>query len=187
MTKGEQALVIGAMEMVDGMVGRYCGQGASREDLVQEGYLCLCMAAMRYDESRGVSFTTYAFNYVRKGMKCFLKRGRGSVMVPAVDEQLAQMPTESCYEADYDLLEEERRREMAEAMEGLTPCERRVIEGLYGLTEEAVEAQELAKRMDVGLDRIYKLKYRGLSKMGEQLAERLRGVRRRYETECLTT
>ena len=166
MNEKEHALVLGAMDMVNGMVGRYAGQGVAREDLQQEGYLYLCYAAMDFDENRGVLFTTFAFNYVRKGMQDLVRQCRGYASESSTEEELAQVPSPSCYEADYALMDEERRQEVAGAMRALTPCERRVIDALFGISAEAVDAQELAKRMNVGLDHIYKLKNRALRKMG---------------------
>ena len=165
MNEKERTLVLGAMEMVDGMVGRYAGQGVAREDLQQEGYKYLCYAAMEFDENRGVLFTTFAFDYARKGMQNLVRQCRGYSSESSTEEELAQVPSPRCDEADYALMGEERRQEVAGAMGALTPSERRVIDALFGISAEAVDVQELAKRMDVGLDHIYKLKNRALRKM----------------------
>ena len=165
MNEKEHALVLGAMDMVNGMVGRYIGQGVAREDLQQEGYKYLCYAAMEFDENRGVLFTTFAYDYARKGMQNLVRQCRGYASESSTEEELAQVLSPSCYEADYALMDEERRQEVARVMGALTPSERRVIDALFGISAEAVDAQELAKRMDVGLDHIYKLKNRAFSKM----------------------
>ena len=166
MNEKEQALVLGAMDMVTGMVGCFVGQGVAREDLLQEGYLGLCYAAKDFDESRGVLFTTFAYDYARKEMQKLVRHYRSDVaLASTTEEELAEVPSPQCYEADFALASDERRREVARAMEALTPCERKVIDSLFGITEEAVGAQELAQRMDVGLDHIYKLKNRALRKM----------------------
>lgn len=165
MNEKERTLVLGAMDMVNGMVGRFVGHGATREDLQQEGYLGLCYAAMDFDENRGVLFTTFAYDYARKGMQNLVRQYRGYASESPTEEELAQVPSPSCYGADYALIGEERRQEVEGAMGALTPCERKVIDALFGISAEAVDAQELAKRMDVGLDHIYKLKNRALRKM----------------------
>ena len=90
---------------------------------------------------------------------------RGNVSASSMEAELAQVPSPKCDEADYALVEDERRREVAEAMDALTASERSVIDALFGISDEAVEAQELAQRMGVGLDHIYKLKNRAWRKM----------------------
>ena len=46
------------------------GRGKIR-DLIQEGMIGLCLAAARFDESRGIHFATLAFPYVGGCMKRF--------------------------------------------------------------------------------------------------------------------
>lgn len=45
-----------------------------REDLLQIGMLSLWKCCMRYDPSRGIEFSTYAYNSIRNSMKCALVR-----------------------------------------------------------------------------------------------------------------
>ena len=172
MTGKEQALALGAMDMVNGMAGRFVGFGVTREDLQAKGYLCLCEAAMEYDESRGVKFTTFAYSLVRKGMQRLVGQyTQGVASASSTEEELAEVASPECYEADYALASEERGREVAEAVNALTLRERKVIDALFGISEDAVEVQELSRRMGVGLDHIYKLRNRALRKMGGVLGE----------------
>lgn len=45
-----------------------------KEDLIQIGMLSLWKCCMRFDPSRGVQFSTYAYNAIRKSMLCALVR-----------------------------------------------------------------------------------------------------------------
>lgn len=172
MTKGEQVLVLGAMEMVDGMVGRYAGQGVAREDLQQEGYLYLCYAAMDFDESRGVLFTTFAFNYVRKGMQDLVRQCKfGNVSASSTEEELAQVPSPKCDEADYALMKAEEAGVLMAAMERLTQREQMVITALYGLKGKKKRVNELSLQLGLTPGQIYKAEQRALRRLGCMLED----------------
>lgn len=68
MTVRQQKLVEDNKYMIysiaDKMMHRVCARKIDRRDVIQEGYLGLCQAAINYDETRGNRFSTYAYAYI---------------------------------------------------------------------------------------------------------------------------
>ncbi len=60
------------------LIGRqYANRGVETTDLLQEGSIGLIKASRRFDESRGVRFTTYAAWWIRQGMgRAIAEQGR---------------------------------------------------------------------------------------------------------------
>lgn len=52
------------------------------EDIIQEGMLGLWQAAVRFDESRGVKFNTFAVKYIYGSMLRYIRDGRNMIRVP---------------------------------------------------------------------------------------------------------
>ncbi len=60
------------------LIGRqFANRGVETTDLIQEGSIGLIKASRRYDETRGVRFTTYAAWWIRQGMgRAIAEQGR---------------------------------------------------------------------------------------------------------------
>lgn len=70
---------------------------ANNEDLVQEGYLGLCYAAMRFDETRKVKFSAYAVPYI----KGYIIRGiHKSKVIPDQRREKGWYPPAECSSLD---------------------------------------------------------------------------------------
>lgn len=52
----------------------FTGFGYLQEDLIQEGLLALWKACSTFDESRGCTFSTYAFTVVANAMRMYLRK-----------------------------------------------------------------------------------------------------------------
>lgn len=65
------------------MVKKMCGFSDDLEDFEQECFIGLIDAAMKYDESEGTKFITYAHYYVRKAIIRYNENCCSSVRVPA--------------------------------------------------------------------------------------------------------
>lgn len=57
----------------DRMLGKPLAE-EMEDDLIQIGMMSLWRCCHRYDESRGIAFSTYAYNAIRKSMMCALVR-----------------------------------------------------------------------------------------------------------------
>jgi RNA polymerase sigma factor (sigma-70 family) len=75
--EGRAALVQENLRLV-ALIGRqFANRGVETTDLFQEGSIGLIKASRRFDESRGVRFTTYAAWWIRQGMgRAIAEQGR---------------------------------------------------------------------------------------------------------------
>ena len=80
MTAAQQQMVLDNYNLVHYVMHKkfssYYPGSYEYEDLSQEGYLGLCLAAMRYDDEKA-SFTTYAFNYIWGKIICYINTKSG--------------------------------------------------------------------------------------------------------------
>ena len=60
------------------------------EDAIQAGYVGLCIAAERFDPSRGFKFPTYAIHWVFQAIRCQARDTSTLVRVPVWDPKLAE-------------------------------------------------------------------------------------------------
>lgn len=79
--------------VVNKIIHRVHKPNVPRSDMIQEGFVGLCQAAMRYDETRGNKFSTYACAYImgkiqtlmsHSGVIAPLRVGTKNVDVPTV-------------------------------------------------------------------------------------------------------
>ncbi len=68
---------------------RYSG-GAEMEDLLQEGYIALHEAVEQYQESRGMSFISYAAFYIHRRMRACVDNSRGVHIPLGMDDKIRQ-------------------------------------------------------------------------------------------------
>jgi RNA polymerase sigma factor (sigma-70 family) len=61
---------------------RHRGRGLDEDDLAQEGNAGLLRAIEKFDASRGVKFSTYAFNWIRQGVTRAIQEKARAVYVP---------------------------------------------------------------------------------------------------------
>jgi RNA polymerase sigma factor (sigma-70 family) len=72
-TEEKHKLVIDNMRYVYSMARKY-GNPMNLEDLQQEGFLALTLAAEKFDPSRNFTFLTYAHHWIIKQMFSYLKK-----------------------------------------------------------------------------------------------------------------
>lgn len=197
LTELQRRLVVEHARFAANMSHRYREVGAMkgipREDLEQEAYLGLCVAAQRYDPQRqGVRFTTYAYAWVKKFI---LQAVNGQpFMLSADDEQLGTLccgmsPTtdddepaaaicppydEPAFSADDDDEPAAADGQPTELIARLLGClsqkERSVVCLLFGLTPDGRPAQEMSFRqvaleLNLSSARVHQLYEQALTKM----------------------
>lgn len=81
MTKQQEELVNKNINLVYKITSGFRVPPRDRKDLIQEGFMALCMAAQRFDPTRGDKFITYAYSYVCGRCKYFVSRN--AVIKPA--------------------------------------------------------------------------------------------------------
>jgi len=193
LSAAQQQLVSSNIDFARGLAQQIDTCGVPLEDLEQESCLGLCEAALRFDESLGVSFRTFAFYWCRRmmfdailaysGQIALPEKGTEEVKMLHLDWAVTGAPMLSAGDDDGDAVidgllyqlwqDEEAEREsdretaarVRRMLRRLTTAERRVIEALYGLHDKEQSAVSLATEKGVTPQRISMLESTALSKM----------------------
>lgn len=81
MTKQQEELVNNNINLVYKITSTFRVSSSDRKDLIQEGFMGLCLAAQRFDPTQGTKFITYAYHYVRGRCRYFVSRN--AIIKPA--------------------------------------------------------------------------------------------------------
>ena len=86
MNDAQRKLAEDNLKLVYALVSREYPTFRGDEDIIQSGILGLCRAAMRWDESKGVKFSTYACGCIRNGIRQELRMRQTPVEVVSLDQ-----------------------------------------------------------------------------------------------------
>ena len=180
LTDDRRLLVISHMPLAYAMAWRMRDYGVSLEDLRQEGCIGLCEAAMRYDESQGCRFATYAAHWCRKMMLMAIYRYGAPMRLPERERNAIRFyrldngenPQAGEKEADEDLLRAGQLRRIDEALGCLTPTEQQIIAQSFGIDTERLSLTEIATGLGISKARASVLHSRALRKLEAELRKR---------------
>lgn len=187
-------LVTPNMAYVAKIARQYSGRGVPFEDLLHEGALGLMEAARRFDPEREIRFVVYAAWWIRKFMNEALFRQARQIVPPkrrpildngergyhplrevSLDADVApdtDVPLRDMLSdprdlgADDRLVHDEMGATVAEAVAGLEPVERFVIERRFGLDgRQALTLREIGREMGVTRERIRQIEIRAKDKI----------------------
>ena len=131
---------------------RYQRTGISRKDLVQEGTLGLHRAIVKYDPSRGVKLSTYAYPWIRSYMSKYVKKTR---------KAMDYLPVAEVYNPEPDS-ETERVDEVEDLMACLSHGERAIISYLY---INNLTVDQIAQTLDIAPTQVRRYQQRAIEKM----------------------
>jgi RNA polymerase primary sigma factor len=191
-------LVTPNMAYVAKIARQYARRGVPFEDLLHEGALGLMEAARRFDPDREIRFVVYAAWWIRKYMNEALFRQSRQIVPPKrrpildngergyhplkevsldadvgpdTDVPLRDMlcdPEDLL--ADDHLVHDEMGSTVAEAVAGLEPVERFVVERRYGLDgQEASTLRDIGHEMGVTRERVRQIEIRAKDKIRRHL------------------
>lgn len=150
---------------------RYAGSGIDLDDLVQVAALGLLAAIPRFDPARGMRLLTYATWHMRGYLHRAMAQG-ASLAAGDRAWRHATLPDEEEGDPEDALLAEEgsrvARHDVAAAMNGLSPRERRVLEGLY-LADPPLRRADLAAELGVSRQRVQQLDHRARGRLRRAL------------------
>ncbi|MCK6528759.1 sigma-70 family RNA polymerase sigma factor [Myxococcota bacterium] len=149
---------------------RYAWSGIDLDDLVQVAALGLLDAIPRFNPARGMRLLTYATWHMRGKLHRAMARGAS---LDAGDRawRHATLPDEEGDPEDALLAEEGNRaarHDVAAALNGLPPRERRVLEGLY-LADPPLRRADLAAELGVSRQRVQQLDHRARGRLRRAL------------------
>lgn len=165
LTADTRLLVISHIPLAYAMAWRMKDCGVSLDDLRQEGCLGLCEAALRYDESQGCRFATYAAHWCRKMMLQAIHGDRTAASLQ--EETLGEQERE-----DEDSIRTGQLQRIDEALQCLTQQERQVVTQFYGLGTEPLSLTEIADEMGFSKSRASTLHLCALKKLKAALRKR---------------
>ena len=142
------------------IVGMFPGMQLSKEDLRQRGWLELIRAAGRYDEEKGVKFTTFAYMAVMEGIReeVLFQIDRsgvtgkdGAADCVSVDEGsgvIRKLSEEAFFRSEAECADRERKEWLREGLQLLTESEKKVLYMAYGIgCERCANAGKIAKAL----------------------------------------
>lgn len=136
-TKALDKLVKANLRFVVSVAKQYQNQGLSLSDLINEGNLGLIKAAMRFDETKGFKFISYAVWWIRQSILQFLAEQSRLVRLPLNKVGLTNRISKA-----YQYLEQEHERE---------PTSQELAD-LLDLTVEEVNATTKAGFRHISMD-----------------------------------
>ncbi len=131
---------------------RYQRPGISRKDLVQEGSLGLHRAIVKYDPSKGVKLSTYAYPWIRSYMSRYVQKTR---------KAMDYLPVAEVYNPEPDS-ESERVDEVEDLMACLSHGERAIISYLY---VNNLTIDQVAQTLDIAPTQVRRYQQRAIEKM----------------------
>ena len=162
----------------------------NRQDLMQEGYIGLMEAAKRYDPTTGVQFESYASWWVRKYMRLWMLNNSQIVRLPAKTKDYYKPLTENIETplkeedgdviryadiltdgttAETDLIRQEERQRLKEAIEKLSAREQTIIGQIYGIGQKKVPQTQIAQQLGITPMTVWRIQDAALKKMKNML------------------
>ena len=131
---------------------RYQRPGISRKDLVQEGTLGLHRAIVKYDPSKGVKLSTYAYPWIRSYMSRYVQK---------TQKAMDYLPVAEVYNPELDS-ETESVDEAEDLMACLSHGERAIISYLY---VNNLTVDQVAQTLDIAPTQVRRYQQRAIEKM----------------------
>ena len=145
------------------------------DDLVSYGLIGLMDAITKYDESKGIKFSSYAVWWIRAGINECIDSYKDKIEYNAVDDRQIINLTEK--DNVYDDVNEEFEKKMnnlqsrQSAIDDLVKCleerERKIIMLFFGLgkTEKEMNLEEISREMSLTKERVRQIKDMALVKL----------------------
>lgn len=182
-----QRLVIENTKFAKDLAFKFRNSGVEIDELQSASVMGLCEAAILYDESKGVLFKTFAYAYCVKYIHKAITDCTMPMMVPErwrndVEMLHLDLSFEAFGSADADAdrllyaVAEPTQDEVMMKVEDcsilrklmadvLTDKEQRVISLRYGLTDDALSREEVAKVMGISKERVRQIEMHALGKL----------------------
>lgn len=159
MTKTQEGLVQDNISLVYKISSGFHVPSQDREDLIQEAFFALCLAAQRFDPTRGDKFVTYAYSYISGRCKYFVSRN--SLIKPARSKesgykQFVMYDIKSL--DDYSYMPDPRISneisQMDEVMENIRSSYGEEVAEIVELCSLGYSCKEVSKRLNIKQSKI---------------------------------
>lgn len=151
-----EALILAHRPFVFWLARRHFHVDPSRQaDLIQEGMIALITAVDRFDSTRNIRFSTFAFYRVRGRMANFLRRVEARAPLPVDVDTLSLGDDSPADHFDWLI-------DLGSALPKLPPSESEIVEALL---LEGKKAREVAQERGVDVSHVYRLQRRALARL----------------------
>ena len=159
------------LPLIKSIASRYKKERISFEDLIQEGFLGLLEAKKRFDSSKKVKFSTYAFYWIKKKiLEAVGKEKIQSLNSVELNEEILKnsLGKKTCKHKNLDIFSFNKN---------LSPLEQKVFKLHF---QQAKTLSQIAKALGIRRERIRQIKQLLLRKLkiNQKLTENLYAVNR---------
>jgi RNA polymerase sigma factor (sigma-70 family) len=172
-------VVLENIGLVQGFIQTHCPYYRDRADLVQEGLLGLLEAARRFEPSRQVQFSTYAYAWIRNRVFAWLRANSNGADssskidhndIVEDDEMQTSIPTLEPPEVDY--IRNDLARDLREHLvKDLDEIERLVVV-LHWLSTEVSTLDTIAKALGTTRERARQIEELAFAKLRQAMRRR---------------
>ena len=166
-TREQQQLVTTHIQYATNLAWQMRHCGIDIDDLRQEAYYGLCLAARDFNPDKGVTFQTLAFAYCRAAMH------RAMRLYGQDDWHKTHQSIDDSFDlpdaAPNEAFNAGKLAELPQAMDNLTPRERQVVSMLYGLGNSPRSLTQTANDLKLPSSRVSRINTRALRKIGDAL------------------
>ena len=137
------------LPLIKSIASKYKEKGVPFEDLVQEGFLGLLEAEKRFDPSKKVKFSTYAFYWIKKKILEAIQREKMQSLdfVELNEEILENLVIEKTYESgDLDI---------SSFNKNLSPLEQKIFKLHF---QEGKALSQIAKELGIRREKVRQIK-----------------------------
>lgn len=179
--QAKSVLIEHNLRLVVYIAKRFESTGVGIEDLISIGTVGLIKAINTFRADRNIKLATYASRCIENEILMYIRKNSGQRCEVSIDEPLnvdwdgneLLLSDVLGSEEDgvaYELEQREERRAVREAVAGLEPRERELIELRYGLRGgEELTQKEVADRMGISQSYISRLEKRVLSRLRSRM------------------
>lgn len=156
-----ESLIVSYRPLVFWLAKKFCISESLKQDLVQEGMLALIHSVDRFDEARGLHFSTFAWHRIRGQMLNLLERSERRAPLP-VDDEFFEHVNEPEADDDGDVW-----MSIEECIENLPKREAEIVSALFN---DGKEPKQIAKEQGMDVSNVYRLRRSAIAHLKAQLA-----------------
>ncbi len=147
-------------------------QDTDLADLIQEGYFGLVKAVQKYDPTK-CQFSTYATKWIRKYIREFRLRSRGSGFVPCDSRRIDNLDIMDAEEAAHEAADNPLKSAIDSEMASTIACvvgalderTRDIVTARFGILRRRETYREIGKRHGISGARVQQIEKKALAKM----------------------